>query len=263
VLKYRQTYRFNDVIPDSLFLLKCDKPTVKMVEAQRELSDAWAKPLATAGHAEVRDASVSADGTIWIAVSTNGKEGQAVLPTTITTPAGAAYTRTLDIVPSSILGKSHRFSLGEESVYVVGFVPLRTGDELPAEATVALVQRDVHPPGQSIQAEGPRQPVGAPLKLDLHTEPGERPAYFVTLDLDHFGFQLGYLVFEARAKALEADGKPADAARAYEQDAIACRAFFPRLGERPLRAAARCYASAGMAAAAKRATELADHVRRE
>ncbi len=270
LLQYRDEFQFNHTIPESAFRLDSAVPVLRLTDEQSKLTDRWQKPLGEADGTAVRDATITADGTIWIACTKPFSEEAgtppvreggntppspsqvrtrpdlATLPTRLETREGQPYARTLDIVPSAILGKMKRYTFNGQQVIVVGFLPLSQSQPKPSEVQVVFSQRLPYNPGfgepkELIEADGKT------LSLTLRNEPKlDRPDYFTALDLDHFGFQLPITIWNARAKALEEVGRTLEAAKAYEQTAVEYRSFVKYVGYQPLLEAARCYRELGM-----------------
>ena len=248
---YREDYLFNQRLPSSLFQFNSPKPIVNLYQAQEQLTKEWARPLAALKGIEFRDAQITKDGTIWIATTmAKGAEPRA-FPSTI---AGGDYVRLLDIVPSAILGKTERYSFHGQDVVIFGFAPLNPDQPKPKSVTLEFDQRSLQLPGFS-KNTAQTAPTDDTQTLELmESKEEDRPAYFTALDLDHFGFQLPVIVWNTRATALRERGRLLEAAKAYEQSAVAYRQFIKYVGYQPLKKAAECYRELGMSRDAERAT---------
>ena len=124
----------------------------------------------------------------------------------------------------------------------------RDGSRSDARGSTVPVERVPHRPGAARSTES----------LALRTETNETPAYLTALELDRLRLEKDVLVLNARAKALEDEGRPTDAARAYEACAAAYRKTIRYVGYRPLREAGRLYETAGRPADAARVRAEAD-----
>jgi hypothetical protein len=245
MLHYRMQYLFNQDLPPSLFALQSAKPTIDVPSAQVELEATWKKPLAEIGSTDVRDACITSDGTVWIAV-TNDERETTILPTALKTESETAYTRLgNDIVPSAILGKSHPFKLNGKQIYMVGFAPLSEPRVPPSRVKVEFAARGAQLPGFR-QGPPKRLRAESTVSLSLRKEPGRLPSYFPTLDLDDFSIQIPIEIDDAKANALEKQGRMIEAAHAYEQSAIDYRSFVKYVGYKSLQSAAECYKKAGL-----------------
>lgn len=252
VNRYRQAFRFDQPQPDSLFALASDKPVVRVSEAQSELLEDWKKTLAAVDGTEVRDACVTPDGTIWIAVTTRRNGDTLPVPDSVVTPEGGEYARILDLVPSAIVDKEKVFQWNGESVLVEGFVPLDPAAKAASAVTVKFANRPLRYPGFAALDHPKSVAAGSTAALPLRRESRELPAYFTALDLDYFGLQIPIEIWETRADALEKSGRLLDAAHAYEQTAVAYRSWVKYVGYRPLEQAAKCYRKLGLTLEAER-----------
>src|SRR5579862_9174918 len=117
--KYHQEYRFNGPVDPRLFSLSLVKFIVDLRESSARLARLWSHPLAKVESSQIREACVTRDGTIWLAVTTTFRDLLAPLPTSMTAD-DCEYTRLDDITTGS--GESTKVD-GQE-VIVVGFVPV-------------------------------------------------------------------------------------------------------------------------------------------
>lgn len=278
--RYRQSYRFNEQVPDSLFQVPKGRPVLDLVVEQSKLVKAWSKPLASVETTEIRDARVSPDGTIWILVTApippempkiietadwekHRRASAVLLPSEIDAGNGISYGRAQEIVPSSILGKPQTFKIDGETAYIVPFVPLTKTPEQPGKVTLRLATRLPHMPGFSDPGEVKSREAKEVVTVLVTKENGAMPSYFPALDLDHFGFQVPILLADTKAKAFEAVEDWKSAGRAYEECAHAYAGFVKVAGHIPLRQAAACYEKAGMPDDAQRVREAGDKLRAE
>ena len=261
--RYRQSYRFNQFLPDALFSLKPDKPVVNLLDAERNLENHWVTPIAIVEKCRVRDVSVTTDGTLWVTVSSADKSERMALPTSISTADGAAYTPMGDYEPSFPSDDDNPFKMFGEDMYVIGFVPLQPNTITPAWATISFTRRPSHYPAGVEPFDAHEEPLGSPIHLRLRQEATNLPDYLTALNLDRFGLELPMDVPHYRAVALQASGRTVEAARAYEQEAEANNRFVPYHATVPLASAERCYRSAGMTAEAARVHAWAEKVRSE
>lgn len=239
----REDFEFNQSLPESTFWLQSPKPVVNLRDAQKALTDQWSRPLAKVRELEIRDAQVTKDGTIWIATSRPEDSKSRVFPTRI---LDGDYVRILDINPSAILGESHPYMFKGQEVTIFGFVPLNPRQPLPKTVTLGFDQRTLNYPGFA-KDDSPETPTDDTLTLDLTpSQKADRPDYFTALDLDHFGFQLPIIVWNARAEGLRNAHRLLDAAKAYERAAFEYQGFVRYAGYQPLEKAAKCYRELGM-----------------
>lgn len=261
-LRYRQTYTFNQPIADSIFEAPAGKPVLRFETEHKRLQGEWAKPLGAIGTTDVRDARITPDGVIWLVVTpAKSKEkakllevNQLLLPSTIETGDGMRYARTQEMVPSSILGKEQTFEIDGKNVYMVAFVPLGKSAQAPRQATVKMEHRSPHLPGFSYR-ESKITPEAGEVTVTLQQDNGSLPAYFPSLDMDHFGFQVPIMLGTTKAQAFTKDEDWLSAGRAFEETAAAYQGFLPLAADRPLKEAAQCYEKAGMPAEARRVRE--------
>lgn len=270
LVRYRDEFKFNNAIPGTVFHLDPAIPVLRLSEEQSKLTDRWQKPLVEWDGTAVRDATITSDGTIWIACTRPFSDktgtpparedgnasptpsqveihpGLGALPSRLETGDGQPYARILDIVPSSILGKMKTYAFKGQQVVVVGFMPLSPSQSRPSTGQVVFSYREPQYPGFG-QRKEVREVECKTLTLKLRNEPNlDLPDYFTALDLDHFGFQLPLIIWGARAKALEETGRTLEAAKAYERTAVEYRSFVKYVGYRPLLEAARCYRKLGL-----------------
>lgn len=242
---YREEYRFNHRLSDSLFSLVSSRRTIRLADEQAKLIKAWEKPLAKAGQTVIRDASVTQDGTIWVACTMpDSQEGQ--LPIRLKTRDGQPYGRSLDINPSAILGKQGTFTFRGDDVVIIGFFPLDINQPKPTDVQVVFGNREAHYPGHS-KPDGDGKSEGLTLSIPVKIlKEQDRPSYFPALDLDHFGFQLPITIWNSRAEDLQKAGRLLEAAKAFEQTAVEYRNFVKYAGYKPLIEAAKIYRELGM-----------------
>lgn len=245
-LRYQDEFRFNHALPEAVFQLDPKIPVLRLPDEQRRLEEKWSKSLGEVDGAIVRDATITSDGTIWVACTTTFMQDACSLPTRVISKDGQAYTRTIDVVPSSMLGKTKVDAFRGQRIVMVAFVPLSTSQPRPAEVNLVFSRRKQRHLGSNEPDEA-SEAEGKVLSLKLHNEPNrDRPDYFTALDMDYSGLQLPITIWEARAKALEKAGRTLEAAKAYEQTAVAYRGFIKYVGYAPLLEAARCYRELGM-----------------
>jgi outer membrane lipoprotein-sorting protein len=234
----RTTYSFDKNLPDDLFSFDIGKPVYDLAKDQEQLSKTWDKPLAELQGTSVRDVSVTSDGTVWIAVTTPD-QFLASLPVELSSDLGTRYIRYgQDIHPSGNWGKHPQKICGEEC-QIVGFTPLTLSTSMPKKVEVNFVVRNVT--GIGLEHQKPVKGSGV-IKQSFvpRREAGEFPSYFVTLDLDHYCFQLPANIDHARAEALQKENRFEEAARSYELAAEAYKRFIPHLGRKELRLAKKC-----------------------
>ncbi|MFI5385708.1 MAG: hypothetical protein ACHQ50_06255 [Fimbriimonadales bacterium] len=271
-LRMRQEYRFNAALDPLLFSSNPSKRVVDLRRAQETLENKWQKVLGSVGNSAVRDACVTTDGTVWVALTAQGM-GTMPLPSSITTQQGATYVRLWDTVPTLW---QPVYTNGEEEyrepevrvfgqkVVVVGFFPLDATAPVPNSALVHFARRPIR---DTFGDDPNDEPAGAMLDdlltLPLRREPGPVPSYFAELNLDHLSAKLGECIWRLRADALERDGKLLDAAHSFERTARECVVKYS--GYRELDKAAACYDKLGMAAEAARDRKqaIALHAARE
>ncbi|HTQ11881.1 MAG TPA: hypothetical protein VMI31_17605 [Fimbriimonadaceae bacterium] len=255
--KMHQDYRFNMPLDPALFELKSDKPIVDLRESPGRLAKEWAHPLAELGPTQIRDASVTRDGTIWIAYTTNSDDESAAAPTEISIE-GARYV-SLGAFTGPV-GEAAIHLQGQE-VEVVGFAPL----EVPAKPPFVAVVRFQPESSLNVPPENPPAPFMGAVPLNLTLVAGEYPPYFPLLGYDRAILEVQIATWGARAKGLVDAGRYLDAAHAYERTAKECENFVKYIGYRDLDKAAECYDKLGMAAEAARDRALADalHAARE
>lgn len=247
-----QEYKFNQPLDDQLFEFTSPKPIVDMGKEQHKLSQLWAKPLASLNRVEIRDATVTQDGNIWIAYTA---EGQA-LPSRLTTDTGATYLRGFDYVPSSMHPTGMK--LGKDALVITEFVPLNPFTKMAHQATIGFTFRGYRVPNFAAETPGKaEESAGNDLKLTLTAVPGTYPSYFPAVNLDRSIFELPIAMWELRARRQEADENWIAAAQAYERSAEAYAHFIKYVGFRPLLKAAECYRKAGEPDTAARLEEQA------
>ncbi|HLK13379.1 MAG TPA: hypothetical protein VKT78_01120, partial [Fimbriimonadaceae bacterium] len=240
-------------IADSQFSPDPNRPVIDLRDAERKLALAWATPIKRVGGAEVWDACVGKDGTIWIAVSPGETGGNVTLPTSITTSPRRDYARLHDIQPSWILARGHHFTMDGKAVFVAAFTPLVPNDGAPPNAaTVTFARRDPWQSAASTDLGTSEGVSGSPIRLALRPEHAAYPSYFVALDLDRFALELPIDVPHARSVRLEQLGRTLEAARSYEDEARGNEVFVPHHATVPLARAEKLYRSLGMTADAER-----------
>ncbi|MEZ0326393.1 MAG: hypothetical protein ACAH95_10845 [Fimbriimonas sp.] len=250
----KQTYTFDEDLPNELFSLDIGKPVVDLTKEQEKLGQQWARPLAEVGTTKVRDVSVTPDGTVWVAVSADSFGPRPMMPMSITTDAKSDYVRFgRDIDVSAVWGKK-RARIGGQEVLVVGFIASDPEAELPKKVMVKFADRSSLTPGFS-GSIGTTARSGPIYSFISRRESSRFPDYFVTLDLDHLCFQLWPQVNSVRGDFLGKQGKYMDAARSYELAAKGYEGFIKRLGAREMRLAAEFYVRAGRPDLAAKAHE--------
>jgi hypothetical protein len=261
LLRYRTSYAFNRALPESLFALSAAKKVVDVRAAQSELAAKWLNPIEKVKGVSVRDATVTADGTVWLTVSspevntnTDPIGEPELLPTKIQTKDGGEYARLKDIVPAALLGGVKKFVIGNDLVYMVAFVPLNPKAPLPIQTAVQFANRVPSINGfvRLSKTQMTEEPVGPPITLQLNCDLAGLPSYFPALDLDYFGFQVPMSIWDARAEQLAVLGRDQEAALAYEQASDAWQRFHPKHGANAMRSASICFGLAGMKAEAQR-----------
>jgi hypothetical protein len=267
---FRQTYKFNQDLPESYFALTSTKPVVDLRVAQADLKKQWKIPLGEIETTKVRDVRVTPDGAVWVAVTatqTHAPEGESsryprsgdklLLPSAIDAGNGVTYARSLEMVPSSILGKPQTFDVDGDRLYILAFTPLARTPELPGRITLKMSTRVPNFPGFSEEGNNTETDAKQTLTLSVKREGKLLPEYFPGLDLDHFGFQVPLVLAFTRARAFEASGDWEKAGRAHEEASEAYMGFIGRRYPDEFKAAAKCYEKAGMAGDAERVRELA------
>jgi|GEM_PF-2528365 len=264
IFKLHQEYRFNEPIDPNLFALTSDKPIVDLRESSRRLAIAWAHPLAQSGPTEVRDASVTRDGTIWIAVTYTDAD-EPILPVRVSTPGNTEYARLWDLASSPMSGKSGGILVDGQPVLVVGFVPIDPVRFPPASAKILFGRRPAALPNFA-RPQGEDAPaLTGSAQVPLKIYAGQCPDYFPLLDMDRITLELPADIWHCRAQALESNGRYLDAAHAYERTAKERENFVKYIAYRDLDKAAECYDMIGLSGDAARDRAAADalHAARE
>ena len=244
--RFRQTYRFDAPMPDALFEPPKGKPLVDLSVERIGLMARWDRPLTVVGGTKVRDACVTEDGTVWVAMTVKDRQATMALAGRM-----AGYARLPEIYPSAGAAGVAPFRPDGEDVVVVGLVPL-DATKPPKQAQVGFTGRKGRWVNYWTSGAMVEKPVGTPVPLALRRVAGDKPDYFTALDLDQFGLTLPILTWGARAAGLEKEGRLAEAGRAYEKCAAAQRSYAQSEVRRSLREAARCYHKAGLDADAAR-----------
>ena len=235
----RETYKFDALVPDSMFSFELDRPVYDLPVEQAKLSEQWQKPLAQVRQTKVRDVSVTPDGTIWIAVTARAFESSGYLPFAVRGSGGQTYVPLRREINDSVSWGKERAKICGEEVLVFGFVALTAEEPSSSKVKVNFSMMSFTPEGFK---EWPAAKRGNWSELNFvpRREPGEFPAYFVTLDLDNYCFQLRPSLHHQRAAALEDQKRWIEAARSYERAAEAYKRFIPSRGSRELIEAERC-----------------------
>lgn len=244
--RYHEDYRFDLPLDDSLFALDSVKPVFDLRSAKSELRGRWHAPLADMDGTKLWEASVTQDGTIWLALTVPNTSADVVLPSSLESNLPGEYMLGRDVVPSDITAKTQRLQFEGQRIVIVRFISLAANAPAPSQALVRMAHRPAAQPGSPIVDVPAETAAGTPLVVPLATELGAWPEYFVWLDLDRFSFDVPISTWTVRADALERKGLHLEAARAYEACADAYRGFVKYAGHRPLEKAAGCYEKAGM-----------------
>ena len=231
--RLRQTYRFNLPLPEALFRPDPRKPVVRFDAAKAALAAEWKRPLAQVGGTKVWDACAGANGTLWFAITVDGRKR--LRPSDI---LGGRYAR-LPGSPPQV--QNAPFTPDGLPVETIGFCPIDPDEATPRRAQIGFRSRDAEPVG-SIRPLGE---IASIQSLALRREKGNTPSYLTALADDRFRLSDEVQIWQARAKALEGLDRLLDAARAYEACAVAYRQTIHYVGYRPLRQAGECYERAG------------------
>ncbi|AIE84680.1 hypothetical protein OP10G_1312 [Fimbriimonas ginsengisoli Gsoil 348] len=237
-----QTYHFNEELPESTFSFERNKPIIRVSEARSELLASWRKPLGQVAECTVRDAAVTPDGTIWLAITTPGDPW--VRPASVTA-GGATYLRSHDVSPGVNASDQDSVEIDGQPVSLVPFVSLDPTQPLPRAVTVRFAKRAVWWSNFGKPEDRTETPADPPLKLALRQEANVRPHYFAALSLDRYGFDLGIVAWSMRAEEYDRRGDLLAAAKAWEECAVAHRGVVKYGGHTALERASDCYRRAG------------------
>lgn len=257
-----QRYRFNVILPDSLFKPNPAKRLVRLDQAAQQLMKDWAKPLTSCDGTNIQAVSKTPDGAIWVAVATDQNETP-TLPASIETGNGLSYIRADDFVP---LGgddgtKKARIAGKDTTIVLVPFVPLDPQASSPEYIELQFAHRPIKL-GSDRNEPGPERRVGSPIRLLPFKETHALPAYFESLDMADDYLRIPMALAKTRCLALEKQERWQEAAEAYLASIPVYEAFVDRSVQFPYRDAARCYRKIGRTADAERLEALAEASKR-
>lgn len=244
--RYRQDYRFNQTFDSDLFALKSAKPVVDLRNSTASLEKRWPRPLAKIGDMELREASATSDGTIWLAITCSEAE-QPTLPIRLSTSTGTNYVRLWDFASSPMSGDSASIKVGGQTVLMVGFVPLDPLMPRPVKATIFFGRRPVSLPNFAKKPGWDSVATSDEATVRLKPVDTQVPTYFPLLNMDRMTLELPADIWHKRGEGLEKEGKLLDAAHAFERSAKEFENFVKYIGYRELDRAAQCYDKLGMA----------------
>ncbi|HVT10845.1 MAG TPA: hypothetical protein VHE55_01150 [Fimbriimonadaceae bacterium] len=261
--RFRQEYRFNQAFDPKLFSLDPGKPVVDLRESGAKLDKRWARPIASAEDMELRDASVTSDGTIWLAV-TCSETRLPMLPIRLVA-AGSEYGQLFDLDACPMSAQEGSVKVEGKSVLMIGFFPLDPSIPAPPKATIFFGRRAVDLPNFAKQPGWDNVEVSDSATVPLRHESGLVPSYFPLLNMDRMTLELPADIWHRRGERLRERGKLLDAAHAYERSAKEYENFVKYIGYRELDLAAQCYDKLGLVqeAAADRARSAALRAGRE
>ncbi len=249
-------YKFNQKLSPDLFALNSKKRIIKSDEAMKSIAKMWAVPLSHVRDTEIRDVTITSDGTVWIAFTEAHKEPKVTLPSTLTDNLGTTYVRTLDLNPKMSNGSFAFSVMDDKSVCIVGFVPLMTHTTIPSQVQVGFAksQSDRNWGIASKQVEVVDQTLSF---TPLHSS-NELPEYFPLLGMGTSQFQFKSMIWNSRAKALEDRKDWLHAAQAYDEYAKARYRWVKYSAFEPMLKEAFCYRQLGQIARADEITKQAE-----
>lgn len=229
--EFREEYKFNLPLDDSLFALDGEKARVDVWASRKELQDEWAgRNLGELDGTRIHDATVTSDGTIWMVISHAGN----VAPTWIEDEHHQRYVST------------YPFDLGFEvagrPAIALRFVPVEAGAPKPGRISVIFSNRDLRLAGKEAEA-GER--LDGPLSIRLESASGVVPEFADRIGQDRSLLHWEMARWQVLGKYLEDQGKTRPAAEAYERYANARYRWVKYSAYEPLLDAARCYRSLG------------------
>jgi len=251
-------FTFNKSLDPHLFSLETQKAVVRPEFAARELAHLWSKPLDSAKGTDIRDATISKDGTIWIVSTVRQSEMQLVLPTFLSDENGTTYARIDDVWPAQNFNEPVYDEIFGKSLCITGFVPLRSGAPVPQKLTVGLASREQWNVARSMNHSIDGQDLKISFLLRPNWVDDQYPAYFPQLSMRSRYLQFGQRAWSARARIFEAHGDLLDAAKSYEEWAKARYDWVKYSAFEPMLDAARCYRAIGQTVLADELTKKAE-----
>jgi len=243
-LLYKSEIQINHPIDPLVFAPPTQGEVVRLPEDLQVAADQWTKPVAKVEHSDIQNVSVSADGTIWIAVTTPPGLEKPAMPSTVSDLNGTKYVRIQDIDPASMSSRKE-MTIGGKSIYITGFVPIVDNGLQPLQVKIGFARREAYPPffSDSFRKEG--LTLKETVTLQPAVESGNWPQYFRYLGISHFLLQIPVSTWSARAQALESNGDLLQAARAYEKLAEARYNWVKYSAFQPMLDAAKLYRRLG------------------
>lgn len=252
LFKLRQEFEFNIPFGPKVFSFEQGKAVVDVRTSMADLEPKWSRTLGSVGDSEVRDACVTPDGTIWLAMTVTGFKEKPILPTRLVAGSAMTYVRLYDLTNSSGHPNAGRAKMFGKDVAIVGFAPLEVGAPIPIRAVVYFSKRPAATPVVNTPEDPSEIGTAKALDLSLRREQASWPSYFAALDLDRIGLEMSQIIWRKRSEVLESEGRLLDAAHAYERTAKERALFAKYIGYEQLLQAASCYERLGMKAEADR-----------
>ncbi len=249
-IKYR--YVYNRQYSQSLFKMTSQKPIIYSDKERKRLTDKWMNEKSEADFAPIYSATISPEGTIWIAFGVKNYEEVSSIPTEITGDNNVKYV--IGTEQPYACQDSNSETHGEFSGVVFSpFIPIYDQSAVPKTAQIKYGLRATNKKPESDQ-EAKFSTVK--LGLDSWNIPNYFPAFNKGRDMLTFPIDF----WRSRAVARRELGDVLGAAKAFEQQAEAYKSFVEYGGYKPLLEAAKCYEILGILDKAKalrvRAAEL-------
>lgn len=241
-------YAYNKTYPESLFRLETKKPILFPETERRKLAEKWSKVKIDGNHAPIYSASISPEGTIWIAFGVKEYEAVSSVPSEIVVSNGAKYVRGSER-PYTLQPKDGENFGDRKDVIFTPFIPIYDSHSLPAKVGIKYAKRETY-------KDSAGSDEAKIVSVDLIANSWNIPSYFPSFNMGRAILEFPLNFWRTRAKARQELGDTLGAAKAFEAEADAYKNFVEYGGYKPLLEAAKCYESLG---SPEKATALREH----
>lgn len=245
-IKYQ--YAYNKTYPESLFRLETKKPIIFPEIVRRKIAEKWSKVQVDGNHAPIYSASVSPEGTIWVAFGVKDYEVESSVPSEIVASNGAKYVRGSER-PYTLQPKDNENFGDRKDVIFTPFIPVYDNKSLPAKVGIKYAMRETY-------KDSAGSDEAKIVSVDLIANSWNIPSYFPSFNMGRAILEFPLNFWRTRAKARQELGDTLGAAKAFEAEADAYKNFVEYAGYKPLLEAAKCYESLG---SFEKATALREH----
>ena len=253
----RATYKYGNRIDANAFEVDRSKTLYDMKSERHKFAIEWSNIKSDSSVAPIYSASMTPDGTIWIAYGMEDvftdKPKKNFIPSGLI--AGSAKYIFAWEFPASFASINKDFRIKGKQVVFAAFVPLYASTQLTTNMLVQFGSREIQKPGE-ISSEAPTK------KVSMTAEKLSLPEYMIG-----FGFQREFLrasitFWDKKAQARQALGDLPGAIEAYEEEVKAYEAFVVYASYRPMLKAADCYEKLGNLEKATQLREKAAELQR-